>query len=269
MVLFAKQPETAMPAPQNALKSALAQGRPQNGLWMAFAHPTAAEIAARAGFDWCLIDCEHAPNDVPLVLMQCQAMASGESSVVVRVPVGDARLIKQMLDIGIQSILVPMVDTAEQAAALVRACRYPPRGIRGVGAAQSRATRYGETTGYVGTADDQICLIVQVETRAALAALDAIAATDGVDCVFVGPADLAADMGHPGNPDHPEVRAAIADAARRIRAAGKAAGIVTFDPATIPDLRDLGFNFLGVGGDISVFARALRGLARSAKEITG
>lgn len=256
-----------MPAPENRLKSALAAGKLQTGLWMAFAHPTAAEIAARAGFDWCLIDGEHAPNDVPLIQSQCQAMSGGSASVVVRVPVGDARLIKQMLDIGVQTILVPMVDTPDHAAAMVRAVRYPPDGIRGVGAAQSRATFFGETTDYLRSAADQICLMVQAETGQAIGAIGDIAAVPGVDCVFIGPADLAADMGHLGNPAHPEVVAAIEGAVVRIRDAGKAAGIVTFDTGQIRHYAGLGFNFLGVGGDIACYARSVRALAREAQSI--
>ncbi|NCO21171.1 MAG: 2-keto-3-deoxy-L-rhamnonate aldolase [Rhodobacterales bacterium] len=256
-----------MPAPRNALKSALAEGRLQTGLWMAFAHPTAAEIAARAGFDWCLIDGEHAPNDVPLIQAQCQAMSGGSASVVVRVPVGDVAIIKQVLDIGVQTILVPMVDTAEQAARMVRAVRYPPHGIRGVGAAQSRATFFGEITDYIHSAADEICLIVQAETRTAIGNIEAIAATPGVDCVFIGPADLAADMGHLGNMSHPEVVAAIEGAVKKIRAAGKAAGIVTFDTTQMAHLAGLGFNFLGVGGDIACYASAVRALAQQARAI--
>ena len=257
-----------MPAPLNALKAALAKGMPQVGLWMAFAHPTAAQIASTAGFDWCLIDAEHGPNDVPLIQAQLQAMRGGEASVVVRIPVGDARIVKQMLDMGVQSLLVPMVNSAAEAEAMVRATRYPPHGIRGVGAAQAGASDYGGMTDYLTTAADQICLIVQAESRAAIEDIDAIAATDGVDCVFIGPADLAADMGHLGNPSHPDVVAAIAHACARIRAAGKSAGTVTFESAArVGDLAGQGFTFLGAGGDIAIFARAIRGLARDAKAL--
>jgi len=258
-----------MPAPKNRLKSALAAGQLQTGLWMAFATPTTAEIAAGAGFDWCLIDGEHAPNDVPLVQAQCQAMSGGAASIVVRVPVADVRIMKQMLDIGVQSILVPMIDTPEQAAEMVRAVRYPPHGIRGVGAAQSRATNFGEITDYVHSAGDEICLMVQAETRRAINKIEAIAATPGVDCVFIGPADLAADMGHLGNMAHPDVVAAIEGAVVKIRAAGKAAGIVTFDIDQAQKFAKLGFNFLGVGGDVACYARAVRALAKQAGGITG
>ncbi|WP_226780809.1 HpcH/HpaI aldolase family protein [Oceaniglobus trochenteri] len=257
-----------MPAPRNRLKAALAEGRLQTGLWLAFANPTAAEIAARAGFDWCLIDCEHAPNDIPLVQAQCQAMSGGSSSVVVRVAEGNARLLKQVLDIGVQTVLIPMVDTVAQAKDILRFTRYPPEGVRGVGAAQSRATFFGEVGDYVTTATDEICVLVQAETRLALSNIEDIAALPGIDGIFIGPADLAADMGHLGNPGHPDVVAAIEDGVRRIRAAGKAAGIVTFDPTQARRLAALGFNFLAVGGDVSCYARALRSLAAEAKTLS-
>ncbi|WP_108482070.1 HpcH/HpaI aldolase family protein [Oceaniglobus ichthyenteri] len=257
-----------MPAPKNRLKHALSEGRLQTGLWMAFAHPTAAEIAARAGFDWCLIDGEHGPNDVPLILAQCQAMSGGTASIVARVPVADVRIMKQMLDIGIQSILVPMINTAQEAAEMVRAVRYPPEGIRGVGAVQSRATGFGEFTDYLATAGDEICLMVQVETRQAIENIEEIAAVPGVDCVFVGPGDLAADMGHLGNMAHPDVVAEIENAAVKIRAAGKAAGIVTFDKVKMVEYAEMGFNFLGVGGDIACYAHAVRSLAKTAKDLS-
>lgn len=255
-----------MPAPTNPLKAALAKGTPQIGLWMAFAHPTVAEIGASAGFDWCLIDAEHSPNDIPLILSQLQAMAGGRASAAVRVPVGDVRIVKQVLDLGVQNVLVPMVNTADDAAQMVRAVRYPPHGVRGVGAAQSRATQYGAVTDYVHDAGDQICLMVQAETQTAIDNIDAIAGTDGVDCVFLGPADLAASMGHLGNPGHPDVVAAIAHAASRIKAAGKAVGMITFDVAQVASLKAKGGTFIAVGGDIATFAKAVRKLALDARQ---
>lgn len=253
-----------MPAPQNPLKAALAEGRPQIGLWMALAHPVAAEIGANAGFDWCLIDGEHAPNDVPLILAQLQAMKGGAHPCV-RVPVGDLRIIKQMLDMGLQSILVPMVNTADDARAMVRAVRYPPLGLRGVGAAQARATGYGATGDYLATAADQICLMVQAETREAIENIDAIAGTDGVDCVFLGPADLAASLGHLGEMEHPEVAQAIAHASERIRAAGKAVGMISFAPGKAAAMREAGATFLAIGGDVALYAAAARNLAAEAR----
>ncbi|RVT84330.1 2-keto-3-deoxy-L-rhamnonate aldolase [Rhodobacteraceae bacterium CCMM004] len=258
-----------MPAPRNELKAALGRGEVRFGLWMAFAHPTAAEIAARAGYDWCLIDGEHGPNDLPLILSQVQAMAGGGAEMCVRVPVGDLRILKQVLDIGLQNILVPMVDTPEDAAAMVRAVRYPGAGLRGVGAAQSRATGYGAIPDYVANAGDEICLMVQLESRTALDNVDAIAATEGVDVVFVGPADLAASLGHLGNPGHPEVQEAIAHAAARIRASGKALGMITFDTAGIAPAAEAGATFIAVGGDVAIYAAGVRTRAKEAARILG
>lgn len=255
-----------MPAPVNTLKAALSRGETRFGLWLSSTHPTVAEIAAHAGFDWCLIDGEHAPNDLPLVLAQLRAMNGAPAQAVVRLPVGDVRLVKQALDIGVQTLLVPMVNTARQAAEMVRATRYPPEGIRGVGAAMARASAFGGIADYVDDANDQICLIVQVETRDGLDNLDAIVATPGVDCVFLGPADLAASLGHRGDPGHPEVQAAISDAARRIAEAGKAVGMITFDPGQIARLADLGATFIAVGGDIAILAKGLRDRATFARE---
>ncbi len=256
-----------MPAPINKLKAALADGQRQMGLWISMAHPTSAEIASRSGFDWCLIDGEHAPNDIPLILAQVRAMGNGAATPVVRVPVGDERLIKQVLDLGVQSLLVPMIDTPEAAARMVRAVRYPPHGIRGVGAAMARAGDFGGYENYVGTANDQICLFVQAESRKALENIDAIAATDGIDGVFIGPADLSADMGYPGNLNAPEVFAAISDAFERIAAAGKAIGILAFDEASVTAYVDLGARFVGVGGDVSILARGIRDAARLAASL--
>ncbi|SHI39150.1 4-hydroxy-2-oxoheptanedioate aldolase [Palleronia salina] len=258
-----------MPAPKNPIKAALARGEVQIGLWLASAHPTVAEMASHSGFDWCLIDGEHAPNDIPIIHSQLQAMAGGSAAPAIRLPVGDVRMVKQALDIGCQTLLIPMVNSAEQAAEMVAATRYPPQGVRGVGAAMSRATRFGANTDYLPSAGDEICLLVQAETRAALDNLDAIAATEGVDGVFLGPADLAASLGHLGNPKHPEVQDAIEDAARRIAAAGKAVGMITFDASEIGRLRELGGTFIAVGGDMSLLARAMRGLAADARRAVG
>ncbi|MBJ3763038.1 2-keto-3-deoxy-L-rhamnonate aldolase [Maribius pontilimi] len=256
-----------MPAPENRVKSAMKAGHVQFGLWLASANPTIAEIASRAGFDWCLIDGEHAPTALPLVLAQLQAMAGGDAAVAMRLPVGDVRLVKQALDLGLQTLLIPMVNTAEQAREMVRATRYPPHGIRGVGAAMARATSYGANTDYLPNACDQICLIVQAETVEALDNLDDIAAVDGVDCVFLGPADLAASLGHLGNTGHPEVQDAIRDAVRRIKAAGKAVGLITFDEAAIAGLVELGGDFIAVGGDIALLAHAIHRRAETAQSL--
>jgi 4-hydroxy-2-oxoheptanedioate aldolase len=256
-----------MPAPRNELKSALLAGETRLGLWVTFAHPVAAEIVSRAGYDWMLLDGEHAPNDIPLLLAQLQASAAGGTPVVTRVPVGRPEELKKVLDLGIQNVLVPMVDTAGEAAEMARAMRYPPEGIRGVGAAMARATNYGQEQDYLANANDEVCLMVQAESVTAIDNIDAIAATEGVDCVFVGPADLAATMGFRGKSGAPEVQTAIAHAGERIRAAGKAAGIVAFDTAQIRSYVAMGFNFVGVGGDISLFGRAVRDCLTEARAL--
>ncbi len=256
-----------MPVPVNRLKAALAAGERQMGLWIAMAHATSAEIASRAGFDWCLIDGEHAPNDVPLILEQVRAMAGGGATPVVRLPVGDPVLVKRVLDLGVQSLVIPMINTVAEAEAMVRATRYPPEGMRGVGAAMARAGDFGAITDVVTTANAQICLFVQAESREALENLDGIAALDGIDGVFIGPADLAADMGSPGNPGAPEVQAAILDAIRRIDAAGKAAGIIAFDTAKCREWVAAGARFVAVGGDVSILARGIRASAEAALDM--
>ncbi len=258
-----------MPVPKNRLKAALAAGERQMGLWIAMGHATSAEIASRAGFDWCLIDGEHAPNEVPLMLEQLRAMGAGSATPVVRLPVGDPVLVKRTLDLGVQSLLIPMVDTPEQAEAMVRATRYPPDGVRGVGAAMARAGDFGAITDVVTTANAQICLFVQAESREAIDNIEAIAAIDGVDGIFVGPADLAADMGFPGQPGAPEVEEVIRGAIGRIAAAGKTAGIIAFDPAKCAQWVDAGAQFVAVGGDVSILARGIRAAAKAAGEMKG
>jgi 4-hydroxy-2-oxoheptanedioate aldolase len=254
-----------MPAPHNPFKAALAKGELQTGCWLGLADAYVAEISATAGFDWLVIDGEHAPNDLRSILAQLQIIDGSGSHPVVRPPIGETWLIKQILDLGAQTILVPMVDSGAQAAELVRAVRYPPVGIRGVGSALARASRYSAIPDYLPTADDQICLLVQVESRAGLAALDDILATD-IDGVFIGPADLAADMGHRGKPGTPEVRDAILDAISRITAAGKAAGILAMDPEMQKDCRARGAAFIATGIDVTLFAGAMRSAAKTARD---
>ena len=245
----------------NSFKQALAEGRPQIGLWLALADAYTTEIAATAGFDWLLIDGEHAPNDVRSTLAQLQAIAAYPSHAVVRPVEGGTALVKQLLDIGAQSLLIPMVETPEQAAALVAATRYPPHGVRGVGSAIARVSRWGRDADYLQTADDSICLLVQVESQRGLDQLDAIAATDGVDGVFFGPADLSASMGFRGRPGAPEVQRALDDGIARVRAAGKAPGILTTDATLARHYLALGALFVAVGVDASLLARATRDLA--------
>ncbi|AAF12475.1 4-hydroxy-2-oxoheptanedioate aldolase [Deinococcus radiodurans] len=250
----------------NTFKHALAGGRPQIGLWLGLADPYCAEICAGAGFDWLLIDGEHAPNDVRSTLAQLQALAAYPVAPVVRPPVGDTHLIKQYLDLGVQTLLVPMVDTPEQARQLVQATRYPPQGIRGVGSALARASRWNAVPDYLTRANDEICLLVQVESRLGLENLDEIAAVEGVDGVFIGPADLSASLGHLGHPGHPDVAQAIEDALRRIVGAGKAAGILSADERLARHYLALGATFVAVGVDTTLLARAARTLAASFKD---
>mgnify|MGYP000515996104 CR=1 FL=1 len=254
-----------MPAPKNEFKAALARGERRIGCWVGLADPYCAEIMGTAGFDWLLIDGEHAPNDMRSILAQLQALEASPSHPVVRLPVGETWMVKQVLDLGAQSILVPMVESGEQAAELVRAVQYPPKGMRGVGSALARASKFSAVPDYLATADDEICLLVQVENRAGLAALDDILAVDGVDGVFIGPSDLAADMGHIGKPGAQEVQDAIADAVPRILGAGKAAGILAVDPASIETYAGLGVTFLAVGIDVTLLAGAARALAAKYK----
>lgn len=250
-----------MPAPKNPFKQALKQGKRQIGCWMSFADGQIAEIMGTCGFDWLVIDGEHAPNDIRSIRDQLIALAASPSHPVVRVPVGETWMIKQVLDAGAQTVLVPIVESAEQARELVRACHYPPKGLRGVGATAARATMFGTVSEYIQTADQEVCLLVQVENRAGMAALDEILQVEGIDGVFIGPADLSTDMGHQGNSAHPEVRAAIADAITRIKAAGIAPGILgTTDEAT-QAYADMGAQFLAVGIDVMVLARNARDLA--------
>ncbi|PBD22767.1 2-keto-3-deoxy-L-rhamnonate aldolase, partial [Pseudomonas aeruginosa] len=201
------------------------------------------------------------PNDLRSLLGQLQALAPYPGQPVIRPVQGDTALIKQLLDIGAQTLLVPMVDSAAQAEGLVRAVRYPPAGVRGVGSALARASRWNSVAEYLNHADEQMCLLVQVENLEGLANLDAIAAVEGVDGVFIGPADLSAAMGHRGNPGHPEVQAAIEDAIHRIRTAGKAAGILSADETLARRYLELGCAFVAVGVDTSLLMRSLRELA--------
>lgn len=250
---------------KNPFKAALQRQEPQFGLWLGLADSYSAEICAGAGFDWLLVDGEHAPNDVRTVLAQLQALAAYSVHPVVRPPLGDVHLIKQLLDIGAQSLLIPLVESTDYARLLVSATRYPPVGIRGVASALARASRWNRVPNYLEAADSEICLLVQIETRTGLAALDEIAAVEGVDGVFIGPADLSAALGHRGNPAHPEVQAAIENAITRIRAAGKAPGILATDETLARRYLSLGCTFVAVGLDVALLARATRDLVRKFK----
>lgn len=252
-------PETD--APVNPFKAGLRQDRCQIGFWQSLTSTETVAISARAGFDWILLDAEHAPNSMADLRSQIRAAAGGTAHVVVRPVVGADWMIKQILDLGAQTVLVPMVETAEQARDLVSACRYPPEGHRGVASSIVAASDFGARSGYLHSANAQIALIVQIESQRGLANLDAILAVDGIDGVFIGPADLSASLGHLGQPQHPQVQAAIADATSRIIAAGKAAGILLSDPDQIAAAMASGMRFVAVGSDVALFAQATRALA--------
>jgi len=252
-----------MKVPVNTFKQAMQARQRKIGLWVSLAGPYTAEAVATTGFDWLLLDGEHAPNDVRSLLGQLQAVAPHPVHPVVRPVTGDVALIKQLLDVGVQTLLIPMVETAEQAAQMVAATRYPPRGIRGVGYGAARAARWGDVDNYAHDADAQMCVLVQVESARGLANLAEICAVDGVDGVFFGPADLSASMGHLGNANHPDVLRAIADGVKTIQAAGKAPGILVFDRALGQTYVDAGVLFIAVGVDAMLLTRACRDLSAS------
>lgn len=255
-----------MRTPDNPFKHALQRGATQIGLWLGLGDPYTAELCATAGFDWLLIDGEHGPHDLRSILAVLQAVAAYSSHAVVRVPQGDAALIKQVLEIGATTLLVPMVETAEQARDLVRAMRYPPEGIRGVGSGLARSSRWSAQADYLARANPQVCLLVQIESVAALSRLEEIASVDGVDGVFIGAVDLSASMGLLGQPGHPEVRAAVEQAIGRIRAAGKAAGVLCGDEALARRYLELGARFVAVGVEATLLAQATRALASRFKQ---
>lgn len=221
----------------------------------------AAEITATAGFDWLLIDGEHAPNDLRSMLTQLQIIGASNSHPIVRVPIGETYMIKQVLDAGAQTLLVPMVESGAQAQELVKAMRYPPNGVRGVGSALTRSSNFNAIPDYLTTADEQMCLIVQLESQAGVDALDDILSVDGVDCVFIGPSDLAADMGMLGKADTPELQDTINSLLTRIKASGKAAGILALSNDSVSQALNAGASFVGVGIDVLLFANAMRKLA--------
>jgi 4-hydroxy-2-oxoheptanedioate aldolase len=249
--------------PTNDFKRALAAGKPQIGIWSSLCSHISAEVLADAGFHWVLLDTEHSPNELPLVQNQLDAMLAGTAEPIVRPAWNDTVLIKRYLDIGSRTLLIPYVQNADEARRAAAAVRYPPHGVRGVSGC-TRANRYGRVKDYFKRVHDELCLLVQVETRAALANLEAIAAVDGVDGVFIGPNDLAADMGHLGNWQHPEVWKAMEDAASRIRKAGKAPGILVGEADGKRSL-DAGFLFVAVGSDLAMLARGSEALAAKFK----
>jgi 4-hydroxy-2-oxoheptanedioate aldolase len=257
-----------MQTPVNAFKKAIAEKRTQYGLWVSLMGPLNTEICAAAGFDWLLLDAEHTPNDPFNVLQQSQVIAAYPGvHAIARIPMGHGMvgqaLIKQYLDTGVQTLLVPMVETAEQARELVRCLRYPPGGIRGMAA--TRASGWGRNAKYAAEANREVCLLVQAETRLGIENLDAIAAVDGVDGVFIGPSDLSAAYGHVGDPWHPEMEKLHEDAFRRIQKAGKAVGILTLEEARAKRHVEMGATFIAVGTDTNLMVKSTNALVAQFK----
>jgi len=245
----------------NRFKEAIKSGQSQIGLWLSIPSAFTAEICATAGFDWLLLDGEHTPNDIQTVLAQVQACGGYPNTHPIARPViGDPVLIKQLLDIGVQTLLIPMVDTAGQARELVRAMRYPPHGFRGVGYGTARVSRWDLRQDYPKVADSEVCLLVQAETQTAIENLDEICDVEGVDGIFLGPSDLAAAYGHLGNPGHPDVQSVIEKGIATIVRHGKAPGILTPDETLAKRYLSLGAQFVAVGLEARVLARGIREL---------
>ena len=251
--------------PRNRFKQAITAGERQVGLWSALASPIGAEVIAGAGFDWIVIDGEHGPNDITTLLPQLQAMKGGTAEPVFRIPWNEPVIIKRALDVGARTLLVPFVQNAEEARAAVQAARYPPLGMRGVSVAP-RANDYGRVSNYHANAHLDTCILVQIETRVAVEQIEAIAAVDGIDGLFIGPSDLAADLGHLGNAKHPEARAVLTEAAKRIRATGKSAGTLAGGLDDVETLFEMGFNFVAAGSDVGLLARNAEAVAARFKK---
>jgi len=249
---------------RNDFKAGLAAGKLQIGIWSSLCSNIGAEILSDSGFDWILLDTEHSPNEVPDLLQQLQAVQRGSATPIVRPAWNDMVLIKRVLDLGPQTVLVPYVQTRDEAVAAVAATRYPPKGVRGV-AAGARASRYGRVSDYLKRADAEICLLVQVETRAALERIEEIASVEGVDGVFIGPSDLSASFGAIGQPGHPAVQEAIRGAAAMIRKCGKAPGILTTSEDEARRYIEWGYLFVAVGVDTGLLTRSADGLAKRFK----
>ena len=254
-----------MDLPRNAFKHALKDGKAEIGLWSSLSSNYSVEVIAGAGFDWILLDMEHSPNDLESLLAQLQAAAPYATHPVVRVPWNDMVAMKRILDVGAQSLLIPYVSTAEEARAAVAHTRYPPKGVRGV-AGTTRATRFGRIKDYARRAHEEICVLVQVETQAALANIESICGVEGIDGVFIGPADLHASMGYTGEIANPKVKPIIDDAIRRIRKAGRAPGILTPSEEDARRWLECGALFVAVGADVGILARGAEALAAKFKK---
>jgi 4-hydroxy-2-oxoheptanedioate aldolase len=250
-----------MEMPKNKFKAALQGDKNLYGMFLGIPNTSVAELCAGAGFDWLIIDGEHSPFDLQSIMAHLQALAAYPVSAIVRPVEGQTAIIKQILDLGAQSLLIPMVDTAEQAKELVRACKYPPAGIRGVGTAMSRAAKWNRIPDYLHKANEEVCLIVQIETELGLKNVKDIAAVEGVDAVFIGPADLSAAMGYVGQQDHPQVVDTICETITSINAAGKAAGVLAVKKALIEKYANAGARFIGIGVDTTVLSNATKQLA--------
>ena len=251
--------------PRNRFKAGLESGRTQFGLWLGIPDPSVAEMMAGAGFDWLVVDHEHGPYEIRDVMANLQAMAPYDVAPIVRPVDGDPALLKKFCDIGAQTFIVPMIDTADQAARVVAAVKYPPQGSRGLGTSMARAARWNTIPGYLQNANDEMCVIVQAETIAAIDNLDEIIDTEGVDGVFIGPSDLSASMGHVGNASHPDVIEAVSNGLRTIRAAGKYAGLLCLDESQVDHFIDCGAHFVGVGVDTLLIGNSARQLAAKFK----
>jgi len=251
-----------MDLPVNRFKRAIAARERQVGAWASLASAGAVEILGDAGFDWVVLDGEHSPNDMPLILELLRAIQGKPATPVVRPPWNDMVLIKQYLDIGVQSLLVPYIETPEQARLAVSHMRYPPRGVRGVASAM-RASAFGLIKDYHTRCETELCLLVQIETQLGLDNLEAIAAVDGVDGIFIGPSDLSASLGYLGNAGHPEVQRTIEEALRRSTSAGKPAGILTADETLARKYADMGFTFVAAGSDVSFLGSTARRMAKT------
>lgn len=251
---------------KNKFKRDLHGNKPLFGLWQGIADTTVAEIGAGAGFDWVLIDAEHAPYSLKDIMAHLQAIAHYPVSPIVRPVQGDTALIKQLLDVGVQTLLVPMVNNAQEAESIVSATRYPPQGVRGLGSSMARAANWNREEGYVHRANDEMCVLVQIETIEGLRNVAEISAVEGVDGVFFGPSDLSASMGHLGNPGHPEVVESIAKAFKQVHQANKKTGVLAVTKPLVEGYIEAGAKFIGVGVDASLLANATQALA--AKYIT-
>ena len=253
-----------MDLPRNAFKHAIAKGQLQIGLWCSLCSNITAEIVSHSGYDWLLLDTEHSPNEVPDVLSQLQAVQTGTASAIVRPAWNDLVLIKRYLDIGARTLLIPFVQTPDEARAAVAATRYPPGGIRGI-TGSGRASRYGRVKDYLKSASNEICVLVQVETKSALDQIEKIASVEGIDGVFIGPNDLSASFGHIGNWGHPELQAALKDAVVRLKKIGKPAGILTPNEEEAKRFIEWGYTFVAVGSDLGLLAKNADALAKRFK----